>query len=55
MTMQNVACPMMTVARPSVTPSADVNVAFRAIPVTMPGSVIGNTTRKLTTCLPKKS
>ena len=36
-------------------PSAEVNVAFSAIPVTMPGSVIGSTTRKLTVCLPKKS
>ena len=54
-TMQNVACPMITVASPSVMPSADVNVAFRAMPVTMPGNVIGSTTRKLTTCLPKKS
>ena len=53
MTMQNVAWPMITVARPSVMPSADVNVAFSAMPVTMPGSVIGSTTRKLTTSRPK--
>src|SRR4051795_988145 len=45
----------MTVARPSVTPSAEVNVAFSAMPVTMPGSVIGNTTRKLTTFRPKNA
>ena len=49
MTTQNVAWPTITVARPSVTPSADVKVAFSAIPVTMPGNVIGSTTRKLTT------
>jgi hypothetical protein len=54
-TMQNVAWPMITVARPSVTPSAEVNVALSAIPVTMPGSVIGSTTRKLTTFLPKNA
>ena len=53
-TMQNVACPTMTVASPSVMPSAEVNVAFSAIPVTIPGSVIGNTTRKLMVCRPKK-
>ena len=53
-TMQNVACPTITVASPSVTPSAEVKVAFRAIPVTMPGNVIGSTTRKLMVCLPKK-
>ncbi len=35
-------------------PSAEVNVAFSAIPVTMPGSVMGSTTRKLIVCLPKK-
>ena len=46
---------MMTVTKPSVTPSAEVNVAFSAIPVTMPGSVIGNTTRKLTVFRPKNS
>ena len=35
--------------------SADVKVAFNAIPVTIPGSVIGSTTSRLTVCLPKKS
>ncbi len=55
MTMQNVAWPTITVARPSVTPSAEVNVAFSAMPVTMPGNVIGSTTRKLTTLRPKNS
>src|SRR3954453_5336041 len=54
MTMQNVAWPMITVANPSVIPSADVNVALSAIPVTIPGKVIGSTTRKLTTSRPKK-
>jgi len=44
--MQNVACPMITVASPSVMPSAEVNVALSAMPVTMPGNVIGSTTRK---------
>ncbi len=55
MTTQNVAWPMITVASPSVTPSAEVKVAFSAMPVTMPGSVIGSTTRKLTVFRPKKS
>ena len=54
-TMQNVACPTITVASPSVMPSAEVNVAFRAMPVTMPGNVIGSTTRKLTVLRPKNS
>ena len=53
-TMQNVAWPMMTVSRPSDTPSTCVNVAFSAMPVTMPGSAIGRTTRNETASRPKK-
>ncbi|ANF31903.1 hypothetical protein A0130_09650 [Leifsonia xyli] len=47
---------MITVAIPRVTPSGPrtvVNVDASAMPVTMPGSVMGRTTRKLMLCRPK--
>ena len=36
------------------TPSTCVNVALSAMPVTMPGSAIGSTTRNETASRPKK-
>ena len=47
MTMQNVACPTITVNRPSCRPngvSTVLNALFSAMPVTMPGSAIGRMT-----------
>ena len=47
-TMQNVACPMITVQQPERRRRRTVrNAEFSAMPVTMPGSAIGRTTRKL--------
>ena len=54
--MQNVACPTITVNSPSSTPSgcSMVRKAFdSAMPVTMPGSAIGRTTRSDTVSRPK--
>ena len=51
--MQNVACPQMIVKRPSWMPSTCVNVVFSAMPVTMPGSAIGSTTRNEIVSRPK--
>ena len=53
-TMQKVAWPMIDVKRPSDTPSTCVKVALSAMPVTMPGSAIGSTTRNETASRPKK-
>ena len=52
--MQNVAWPMTIVRRPSDTPSTCVKVELSAMPVTMPGSAIGSTTRNETASRPKK-
>jgi hypothetical protein len=53
-TMQNVAWPTTIVSSPSDTPSTCVKVEFSAMPVTMPGSAIGRTTRNDTASRPKK-
>ena len=53
-TMQNVACPMTIVKSPSDTPSTWVKVELSAMPVTMPGSAMGSTTRNETASRPKK-
>ena len=55
--MQNVAWPTMIVNRPSPTPngsSTSRNVAFSAIPVTIPGSASGRMTRNEIASRPKK-
>ena len=52
--MQNVACPMMTVAVPNRMPQEVLNAALSAMPVTMPGSAIGRITRKLTVVAPEE-
>ena len=55
--MQNVAWPTMIVNSPSATPngsSTSRNVAFSAMPVTMPGSAIGRITRNEIVSRPKK-
>ena len=55
--MQNVAWPTITVNSPSPMPngvSTSRNVAFSAMPVTMPGSAIGSTTRNEIVSRPKK-
>ena len=55
--MQNVAWPTMTVNRPSSMPSGDStsrNVALSAMPVTIPGSASGSTTRNEIVSRPKK-
>ncbi len=54
-TMQNVAWATTMVHSARSTLSTCVNVAFRAMPVTMPGSAIGSTTRNDSAFLPKKS
>ena len=54
MTMQNVACPTISVKNVSP-PSAWVNRVFSAMPVTMPGSAIGSSTSSETASRPKKS
>ena len=54
--MQNVACPTMIVNSPSRTPngaSTSRNVAFSAMPVTIPGSASGSTTRNEIVSRPK--
>ncbi len=54
--MQKVACPTMIVKRPSSTPNGSGrlrNVAFSAIPVTIPGSAIGRMTRNEIASRPK--
>lgn len=55
-TMQNVACPTITVNRPSWIPSGDSTVRkalLSAMPVTMPGSAIGRMTSSDTVSRPK--
>ncbi len=55
--MQKVACPTMIVKSPRSTPNGSGRlrkVAFSAIPVTIPGSAIGSTTRNETASRPKK-
>ena len=53
-TMQKVAWPTITVNSDRSTPSTWVNVAFRAIPVTIPGSAIGRMIRNEIVSRPKK-
>ena len=53
-TMQNVAWPTITVNSDRSTPSTCVNVAFSAMPVTMPGSASGRMIRNETVSRPKK-
>ena len=53
--MQNVAWAITTVHRLSETPMMVVNMLFRAMPVTTPGSAIGRITRRLMTSRPKNS
>ena len=52
--MQKVAWPTMTVNSVRSTPSTCVKVAFSAMPVTMPGSAIGSSTRNEIVLRPKK-
>ena len=55
--MQKVACPTMIVKSPSSTPNGSGrlrNVAFSAIPVTIPGNASGRMTRKEMPSRPKK-
>ena len=54
-TMQNVAWPTMIVHSARSTLSTCVKVALSAMPVTMPGSAIGSTTRNEIVLRPKKS
>ncbi|CAM5404514.1 hypothetical protein SANTM175S_09047 [Streptomyces antimycoticus] len=57
MTTQKVACPTTTVNRPKPMPIGSRTVrkaALRAMPLTMPGSAIGRTSRKDTVRRPKK-
>ena len=51
--MQNVAWAITTVHMLSETPRMVVNMLFRAMPVTMPGSAMGRITRRLMTSRPK--
>ena len=51
--MQNVACPTITVNSVRSTCSTCVNVEFRAMPVTMPGSAIGRITKNEMVSRPK--
>ncbi len=53
-TMQNVAWPTITVNRVRSTFRTCVNVAFSAIPVTIPGRASGRITRNDTVSRPKK-
>ena len=51
--MQNVAWPMTIVSSPSERPIV-LNVAFSAIPVTIPGSAIGRMMKNEIVSRPKK-